>query len=279
MSFLRRLFGQKPAAPSASDGDPTEVCDDCGAEDGELHDLFCTREQCPFCSTQLITCDCRRTVLQLNAEEIWVAHEYIDDSVEPLRSIIERWKSALEEKGRIPFRGRKLQPAADDLILMAARGEAAAVIRLLSLGVPVDATNEVNHTALKSAARNGRLEVVRLLIERGADVRHRNAEGFTALHCALGGPSSGQEHQMKCVQLLLEHGAEVNATDNSGGTPLMDAACFGAVASAKLLLKAGADAGIKDQNGRTARNLAEQRGHLAIASLLEQAEIGERGSL
>src|SRR4051812_31106694 len=97
MSLIRRLFGKALDAPSTSGGDPTEVCDDCGAKDGELHDLFCTRERCPFCSNQLITCDCIRTVLQLSAEEIQALDEYVDDSKEPLRSVMERWKSALQE--------------------------------------------------------------------------------------------------------------------------------------------------------------------------------------
>jgi ankyrin repeat protein len=279
MSLIRRLFGQKSDAPSISGGDPTEVCNDCGAKNGELHDLFCTRERCPFCGNQLITCDCIRPVLQLSPEESQALDEYVDDSKEPLRSVMERWKSALEEKGRIPFRGRRLQPNADDLILMAARGEDAGVIKLLSLGVPVDATNEVNHTSLKAAAWNGQLEMIRLLIDRGADVRHRNAHGFTALHCAVGSPPSDQEHQAKCVQLLLDGGAEVNAIDNSGGTTLMGAAWFDALPSVELLLRAGADATIKDQKGRTARDLAEQRGHVAIASMLQQSEKGKRGSL
>lgn len=207
-------------------------------------------------------------MLKLNSEESQALDEYVDDSKEPLRSVMERWKSALEEKGRIPFRGRRLQPYADDLIFMAARGEHGAVIKLLSDGVPVDATNEVKHTALKAAASNGQFETIRLLINRGADVRHRNAHGFTALHCAVGNPAYDQQRQSKCVQLLLECGAEVNAVDNSGGTPLMGAAWFGALQSVELLLRAGADATIKDQKGRTARDLAEQRGHVAIASKL-----------
>jgi ankyrin repeat protein len=268
MSLFRRLFAQKPNTPVTLVGDPTEVCDDCGAKDGEFHVLFCTRELCPFCGNQLITCDCIQPVLQLSPEESQAVDEYVDDSKEPLRSVMDRWKSALEEKGRIRFRGRRLKPGADDLILMAARGEEVAVIKLLSDGVPVDATNEVNHTALKAAAWNGQFEMIRLLIERGANVRHRNAHGFTALHCAVGSPACDQQRQARCVQLLLERGAEVDAIDNSGGTTLMSAAWFGALPSVELLLRAGADATIKDQEGRTARDLAEQRGHVAITSKL-----------
>lgn len=267
-SWFSQLFDRRTIDGPTERLDPTEACDDCGAGAGELHELFCTRERCPFCDGQLITCDCIRTVLQLNSEETRAVDEYIDDSEEPLRSIMERWESALEEKGRVPFRSRKLQPNADDLILMAARGELKAVVRLLALGVPVDAMNEVNHTALKSAATSGQLDVMRLLIECGASVQHRNAHGFSALHCAVGSPVHDRQNQAKCVELLIKQGAELDATDNSGGTALMSAAWFGAAPSVEVLLRAGADSTIKDQKGRTAEELAVQRGHSSIASML-----------
>ena len=46
-----------------------ETCLDCGVRIGELHDLFCTKERCPFCGGQLISCDCIRNVLKLSEEE------------------------------------------------------------------------------------------------------------------------------------------------------------------------------------------------------------------
>jgi hypothetical protein len=42
-------------------------------------------------------------VLALNEEELKSVEEYIDDSVEPLRGIMNRWESALTLKGRVPY--------------------------------------------------------------------------------------------------------------------------------------------------------------------------------
>jgi hypothetical protein len=42
-------------------------------------------------------------ILNLNEDERRVVAEYIDDSVEPLRGIVARWKSALTREGRIPY--------------------------------------------------------------------------------------------------------------------------------------------------------------------------------
>lgn len=81
---------------------PTD-CPDCGCAPGELHDFFCTKERCPFCRGQLVSCQCNRAVLDLSEEERTALDEYVDDSVEPLKSVVERWKEVLEEKGRIPW--------------------------------------------------------------------------------------------------------------------------------------------------------------------------------
>ena len=268
-SILRRLFSPRSQA-TAPQLDPTETCDDCGASDGQLHDLFCTRERCPFCRNQLITCDCMEEVLGLSEEERKAMEEYADDEVEPVKSIMARWKAALNERGRIPFRGRKLEPTVDDLLLMAGQGELDAVKRLLAAGFPVDATNEVNHTALKSAAWNAQVEVVQHLLSAGADVSHRNVHGFTALHCAVGSPpyGTGAERQAECVRLLLKAGADPNAIDQSGGTPLGDAAWFGCGPAVEVLLKAGANPAHRDDKGRTPADLARERGHEELARRL-----------
>jgi hypothetical protein len=78
-------------------------CSDCEAPEGELHALFCTKERCPFCGHQLASCGCLHQVLTLNEEERKAIEEYIDDSVEPLRGVLNRWEEALNQKGRVPY--------------------------------------------------------------------------------------------------------------------------------------------------------------------------------
>jgi hypothetical protein len=81
-----------------------KTCDECGCGEGELHDIFCLRERCPFCGDQLVGCGCISKVLKLTAEEQEALDEYLDDEEEPLKGINERWVAALEAKGRVPFR-------------------------------------------------------------------------------------------------------------------------------------------------------------------------------
>jgi hypothetical protein len=44
-------------------------------------------------------------VLGLSDAERVVVEEFIDDSVEPLRGICDRWSKTVEAKGRVPFQG------------------------------------------------------------------------------------------------------------------------------------------------------------------------------
>ena len=60
---------------------------------------FVRVERCPFCGSQLAACDCIKTVLKLNDEEAEAIDEFANDWVEPVKSIMERWREALGAKG------------------------------------------------------------------------------------------------------------------------------------------------------------------------------------
>jgi hypothetical protein len=80
-----------------------DACGDCGCGRGEFHELFCTKERCPFCEGQLASCECIHSVIGLSEEESKAVDEYVDDWAEPLKSIMARWKSALDAERRIPW--------------------------------------------------------------------------------------------------------------------------------------------------------------------------------
>ena len=78
----------------------------------------------------------------------------------------------------------------------------------------VDAADDINHTPLHLASLHGRFEIVRLLIEHGAEVTSRNGNYQTPLHLASSSKSA------ETVRLLLTHNADVNVRDNTHKTPL-----------------------------------------------------------
>jgi ankyrin repeat protein len=69
---------------------------------------------------------------------------------------------------------------------------------------------------LHHAARNGDAEIVRLLIEHGADVNAANPRGHTVLYCA------GGHGHLAAVELLLEQGADCDAKFTPDGKTLLD---------------------------------------------------------
>ena len=86
----------------------TYSCPECLKLEGELHEPFCLKERCPYCGAQLAACPCIFEVLNLTPEERTAVEDYVDDFVEPLKGINERWERTLQRKGRIPVRGPQL---------------------------------------------------------------------------------------------------------------------------------------------------------------------------
>jgi ankyrin repeat protein len=173
----------------------------------------------------------------------------------------------------------------------------AEVRHLLAAGADVNALDQsVNTTALAAAALAGKVELVRILTDAGADPNVRNSSGQTALMSldddttpevvalllAAGakvdlrdeeGNSAlhvaAAESVGEVVQALLAAGAGVNAVNKEGQTPLMAAAEGGNVDGVRALLWAGADPRRKNQEGETALRLAQKEGHDEVVALLE----------
>ena len=62
-----------------------------------------------------------------------------------------------------------------------------------------------NETPLDRAAAKGNVDVVRLLIERGAEVDSRDRWGWTPLH------NASRFGHLEVSRVLVDHGANVNA--------------------------------------------------------------------
>lgn len=77
-------------------------------------------------------------------------------------------------------------------------------------------------------------------------VNKKDARGKSALHWAFSGGNEA------VVRLLLDRGADVKATDDNGKTVLHWAALRGNEAMVQLLVDLGADVKAKDDNGRMA---------------------------
>lgn len=109
------------------------------------------------------------------------------------------------------------------------------------------------------------MQVVEILLQRGANKEHRNVSDYTPLSLAASGGF------VNIIKLLLDNGAEINSRTGSklGISPLMLAAMNGHVAAVKLLLDMGSDINAQiETNRNTALTLACFQGRHEVVSLL-----------
>lgn len=119
-------------------------------------------------------------------------------------------------------------------------------------------------TPLNSASDNGHVDVVKLLLEKGADLTVANNSGWTPLHAAsLNG-------HIEVIKLLLDTSkVEASSKDNAGRTPLLYAAKNGNEAAIKLLLATNrVDVDSVDYYNSTPLSIAARIGHRDVLALL-----------
>lgn len=110
----------------------------------------------------------------------------------------------------------------------------------------------------------GHLEIVTLLLERGAqvDCASRNPMQVMPLHSAVAGRSP------EVVAALIERGAPLDARQAGDFTPLHAAAQNGDLPIVQMLLAAGADPSPRDAEGKTPLSFALAEDHGEVVSLL-----------
>jgi ankyrin repeat protein len=148
----------------------------------------------------------------------------------------------------------------------AIEGDTGAIETLLAANRPlVSAVSSDGWTPLHLAAHFGKLEAVRLLLNKGAkaDARSTNAMQNTPLHAAAAGRAAG------VAKLLLDHGTSVNARQHGGWTPLHAAAQNGDIELARTLVEAGADVNARADNRQSPLDLALTKGHQDMVNWLE----------
>ena len=136
---------------------------------------------------------------------------------------------------------------------------------LLDSGADVNYRTKSGFTPLYHAVQKENLDIVRLLDQSGADVNYQTSDGFTPLHCAV------QKENLGIVRLLVESRADVNSRANDGFTPLLCAVQKENLDIVRLLYQSGADVNYHTRGGFTPLHCAVQKENLDIVRLLYQS--------
>ncbi|XP_014671481.1 PREDICTED: ankyrin-1-like [Priapulus caudatus] len=178
---------------------------------------------------------------------------------------------------------------ATPLMMAVKDGEEAVVRMLLSHGADANAADSQGRNSLYYAAFSGWLDIVRLLLEAGADptslyhaaclvrmdigrllleagadpnVAKTNSRAMPLMMAVNKGDEA-------VVRMLLSHGADANAADSYGQTTLYQAACFDRLDIVRLLLEAGADPNVaQNMSEKMPLMMAVNKGKEAVVQML-----------
>lgn len=127
------------------------------------------------------------------------------------------------------------------------------------------------------------LEVIKTLIGLGANVKHADDKGLTALHHTARSLShkgfvercfpqlKANIDQAKTIEFLLQSGLDINVADKEGKTALHHAVEAGDTRMCETLIRFGADVNLADKNGQTALSSAIGAWELNIIEVLVDA--------
>ena len=152
-------------------------------------------------------------------------------------------------------------------------GDVEKVRSLLAQGSSIHESSknlvDRNKYAFLLAALNGRLEVLKLLIQHNCDVSKRDLKGCTALHLICFDPETKPRPVIESlVILLLEHGVPLEAKDINGNTALISSALNGKIAIAECVLDYGADINCYNNDGFAALHCAARMNHHDTVAVL-----------
>jgi serine/threonine-protein phosphatase 6 regulatory ankyrin repeat subunit B len=179
-------------------------------------------------------------------------------------------------------------------------GDVAKLTELLDAGANVEEETMRGWTALIMAIMKGHIEIVKLLLNRGADINHRSCSLPPLVHAIAKEANleimkllldhganplfvSGKEQKnalhwaasegaLGAIEILLDRGMDIEAKSRRGCTPLILAADVGQARAAELLLKRGANPLVRSENGGTPLIWAACHNHLDAIKLFLDAD-------
>jgi ankyrin repeat protein len=166
------------------------------------------------------------------------------------------------------FLGKGIDPNTSDkgghtaLMIASRLGHESLVALLVERKADLTRRSPQGDSALMMASLKGHLGVARILVDRGAPVKQ---DGWAPLHYAA------FEGRDQLVRYLLDKGADKDALAPNGYTALMLAARNGHTEAARILLQDDAEFRVTSPDGATALRIAQARNDKVLVDLLRRA--------
>jgi ankyrin repeat protein/ribosomal protein L12E/L44/L45/RPP1/RPP2 len=149
------------------------------------------------------------------------------------------------------------------LALASALNRLQLVKMLLDYGAEVNATfANLQTTALMTSSFHGHVDIVRALLDHGASAKAVDTQGSTALGYAFGGSKS-----IEVIKMLIAAGVDVNQKNMLGMSALLLVSGYGNDQLVKMVLQAGADPFATNDFGHSALHLAVVGKRSQVAAL------------
>lgn len=144
----------------------------------------------------------------------------------------------------------------------------------LSIG-DIDCKDEYGNTLLLLACQHGLDDLVRIMLNKGADPNATNSSGASGLHFACYRESLNKT----IAKMLLHNGANPDLVETANGcTPLHYASSTGDVSLCELLVRYGANVGVQDYYNYTCADYARDGNWDNVATFLQNTLLSGPGS-
>jgi len=139
---------------------------------------------------------------------------------------------------------------------------------LVEAGAPLN--NDDAAIAAGLAAGRGHVDMVKLFVEKGMDVRRSDARGRRLIDTLFF--DAVYSGKIEMMQFLLSNGGDKNCRNGGNDTPLMRAIQKNRDEAVQFLIKTGADLNAANRRGETALMLAAEKNRIATIQLLMNAK-------
>ncbi len=168
----------------------------------------------------------------------------LENKLDELSKLIDEYPTIVDENDEVGM----------TLLLIASQiGNRPAVEMLIKKGSDVHRCEVISgHSAILEATKMGHYEIVKLLIDSGADPEIKDKFGFTPILMAV------VEKQFNCLATLLGYGVILERRDDNFDTPLLAAIRCNNIEAVRLLISAGSDITVKTKDDKSIYQLAEE---------------------